>query len=555
MSTFAVARLGKDSVEQIKLLDAMQGSPSSPLRFTITCSQVPSEVAAGTYLFFCLGSDNNKGGQTDWVRGLRGFGKLISRKGGPAYNDAWTLLCEATIVFSRSLTKRDFLAKAPKAYFWFSNVPVIGLEAFSAQTIQLIKEENNQDVRALLYAIEECLPGVKQEFQQKYSDLDELLEYLPDNILDNESGGDVDDQTASPATESIEGLDERSSGNWGNYPIDSVLVRSEPRSAFEVLRRIESGQYKLDPDFQRGFVWPADKQSRLIESVLMRVPLPVFYLAEQPDGKVVVVDGLQRLTTLSRYVKNEFALAGLTNVSPDLNGKRFIELDPVYKNRIEDTPLILYLIDPRVPLGARLDIFERVNGGVPLTRQQMRNSLFNGKATRLLRDCAASIEFKTATAGSIKSITMRDRELINRFCAFKVLPIIEYKGDVDEYLAKALIHMNKMPDAGIEDLKQDFLKSMRLNIKVFKRHAFRKHTSASQGRSVINAALFEVMSVGLSRHSIASIEAKAPEIRRAFYGLMRNATFHSSISQGTSDPSKVRDRFRLFNNAINEVLE
>jgi len=150
----------------------------------------------------------------------------------------------------------------------------------------------------------------------------------------------------------------------GTYPIDSVLIRSETRTVFESVRRIRQGIFKLAPDFQRDYIWTEKQQSRLIESCLMRIPLPVFYLAEELDGKIIVVDGQQRLTTFRRYLSNEFALQGLASGN-SLNDKKFDDLLPKLQNRLEDTQLTLYLIDNKVPEEARLDIFERVNSGVP----------------------------------------------------------------------------------------------------------------------------------------------------------------------------------------------
>jgi hypothetical protein len=97
--------------------------------------------------------------------------------------------------------------------------------------------------------------------------------------------------------EEIEGLGRDEDSGWGDYPIDTVLIRNENRTVHDVLRRIEKGSFVMDPDFQRDFIWPEDKQSKLIESVLMRIPLPVFYLAEDEQGRMIVVDGLQRLST------------------------------------------------------------------------------------------------------------------------------------------------------------------------------------------------------------------------------------------------------------------
>jgi len=157
-------------------------------------------------------------------------------------------------------------------------------------------------------------------------------------------------EITSPPTDTntIEGLDTAPDADLSQpeYPIDTLMIRTESRTVHDVLRRIERGDYIMDPDFQRDFVWNEEKQSKLIESVLMRIPLPVFYFAENDDGKHVVVDGLQRITTFKRFVSNKFKLR--LRESPDLNGKRFDDLPVKLKNRIEDCNLTLYLIDAKV---------------------------------------------------------------------------------------------------------------------------------------------------------------------------------------------------------------
>ena len=129
---------------------------------------------------------------------------------------------------------------------------------------------------------------------------------------------------------------------------------------------------------------------------------------------------------------------------PDLHGRRFQDFSPKLQNRVEDCNLVLYVIDAKVPERARLDIFERVNSGIPLTRQQMRNCLYMGPATAFLKTEAATDLFGEATGHSLKSSTMRDREFVNRFCAFQLLNVDDYRGDMDEFLAKALEKMNSL---------------------------------------------------------------------------------------------------------------
>src|SRR5882724_7281859 len=115
-------------------------------------------------------------------------------------------------------------------------------------------------------------------------------------------------QTPASELEEVEGLGGDEDASWGDYPIDTLLIRNETRTVHDVLRRIEKGSFVMDPDFQRDFIWPEDKQSKLVESVLLRIPLPVFYLAEDDRGRMVVVDGLQRLSTFQRFVGNHLSL-------------------------------------------------------------------------------------------------------------------------------------------------------------------------------------------------------------------------------------------------------
>jgi len=353
--------------------------------------------------------------------------------------------------------------------------------------------------------------------------------------------------------EEIEGLEFDEDDSLGEYPIDTVLIRNENRTVYDVVRRIGKGGYVMDPDFQRDFIWDEDKQSKLIESVLMRIPLPVFYLAENREGHMIVVDGLQRLSTFQRFCNDELKLK-LPNQKL-LHGKRFSDLSPKLQNRVEDCNLILYLIDPKVPTQALLDIFDRVNSGEPLSRQQMRNCLFMGASTKLLRQKASTKIFKKATGKSLKPEKMRDRELINRFFAFKCLGVSEYKGGMDDFLERSLEAINKMWEPDIVELADSFDLAMANNLEVFGKHAFRKHTNPNHARSVINASLWDVMSVSLSNYSENEVKSNAELIRQGFYELMINYRFIDAITLGTNQVGRVRERFRLVQEMLEEIMQ
>jgi hypothetical protein len=341
------------------------------------------------------------------------------------------------------------------------------------------------------------------------------------------------------------------------YPLEDVMVRRESRTVAEVVKRINTERYIMDPDFQRDFVWPPEKQSKLIESCVMRIPLPVFYVAEAQDGRVAVVDGLQRLSSFRRFLDDKLKLTGLGQDHP-LRGKSFSDLPIHLQERIEDTQLTLYVLDKNAPEVARLDIFERVNGGEPLTRQQMRNAIYNGSGTRWLSAMAKAKAFQRATDGTLNWRKMRDREAINRFAAFRLLGWQAYgNGDMDDFLAKSLKRMNKMSEAELDALAGEFVQSMKVNNRLFGRHAFRKslrERSEATYRSVINIALFDVLSVLLARIDIETATARKEELVGAVVTLLDDREFDLSITYSTNSTNKVQARFGMATHVLEGLV-
>lgn len=357
------------------------------------------------------------------------------------------------------------------------------------------------------------------------------------------------------ALEEIEGLGEDEDANWGDYPIDTLLIRQETRTVHDIVRRIEKGSFVMDPDFQRAFIWNDEKQSKLIESVLLRIPLPVFYLAEDPAGRMIVVDGLQRLSTFDRYIRNELPLK--LPSQQELHKKKFEDLSPKLQNRIEDCNLVLYIVDAKVPERARLDIFERVNSGVPLTRQQMRNSLYMGSATAFLKQEASTDLFRQATGNSLQSATMRDREFVNRFCAFSLLPLDSYsnKDEMDGFLARALTKMNQLSPSDLAALSSALRRSLRNNFSIFGEHSFRKHRPGQERRGVLNASLWDVMSTGLSTITESVAQKHKDALLSRFYALMNDDQFIRSITYGPNSANQVRHRFDVMERTLAEVFD
>ena len=364
--------------------------------------------------------------------------------------------------------------------------------------------------------------------------------------------------TSSDINSDVEGLGYPFQDDDGApYPLDDIMVRNETRTVRETVKRITNGRYIMDPDFQRDFIWDVSKQSKLIESCIMRIPLPVIYVAESPDGRIMVVDGLQRLSTFKRFLDGEFKLSNLGADHP-LNGKSFSDLPIHLQERVEDTQLTLHILDRSAPGRARLDIFERVNSGEPLTRQQMRNAIYSGPGTRWLSRMARHAEFQRATGRSLNAKTMRDREAINRFASFYLLSWKTYaNGDMDDFLARGISSMNSSTEEQMTSMERAFLDSMRRNYRLFGRHSFRKSLREDDddiGLTVINISLFDVLSCLFARISDDTLGALSDGIRSRIVGLFKNEEFSHAITYSTNSTQQVERRFTMVQDACEEFL-
>ncbi len=214
-------------------------------------------------------------------------------------------------------------------------------------------------------------------------------------------------------------------------PFDPTLIRvhSTQFTIDLLLTRIREGELELAPDFQRkGGIWSTAAQSRLVESLLIRIPLPAFYMDATNEEKWLVVDGLQRLTALKRFVLDkELKLRGLEFLD-DLHGKSYDELPRNFQRRINESQVTVYLVERGTPEEVKFNIFKRINtAGLPLSPQEIRHALKQGQATRFLVELAGLQSFKIATDHSIRDDRMADRECALRFLAFTLSSTLAFR--------------------------------------------------------------------------------------------------------------------------------
>jgi len=329
-----------------------------------------------------------------------------------------------------------------------------------------------------------------------------------------------------------------------------------------LITRLKSNPPEIDlyPDFQRrDDLWDPGKQSRLIESILISFPLPAFYFDGTDDNKWLVVDGLQRLSSLRNFmITKSLALHNLEYLK-NLEGEYFDGLPRTLQRKIEETQIVAYIIKPGTPLNVKYNIFRRINtGGLVLEPQEIRHALNQGIPATFVAELAELQEFKKATEYKIRSSRMLDREFITRFISFYLNDPETYKPDLNTFLNISMAQIASLSEQRRMKLKDDFTDAMTLANEIFGRWAFRKADLYPNYRKPINKALFEVWSVNLARLTQEQREIiieRKKEILADFVKLIKNDNqFVRCITSNTGGKLEVSVRFGKIKSLINEYL-
>lgn len=342
-----------------------------------------------------------------------------------------------------------------------------------------------------------------------------------------------------------------------------VDIISQPMVISNIVEQLKYEDILLEPDFQRHpDLWSPKQQSRLIESLIIKIPLPTFYFDSTKDDKLIVVDGLQRLYAIKRFMvleKEDPDRLVLTDLEylQEYEGKIFEELPPGIQRRIKSQTLTAYIIRPGTPDKVRTSIFTRINtGGLTLEPAEIKNSVYRGQAANLLKELAHSDEFVTATRNKIDSSRMLDCEFVNRFLAFYLLGIKGYSGNLEDYLNNVMSRLQSESKSTIEKCRIDFLKAMKYSSDIFGDIAFRKiNKDERYGR--INKPLYDSITVNLAKLSINDCEKllrKKNTLLEKYNILLKDQKFVDIITSGTAAIINVKGRYKAIHKLFQEVL-
>lgn len=328
-----------------------------------------------------------------------------------------------------------------------------------------------------------------------------------------------------------------------------------------LIDQLENDEIDFQPDFQRVTdVWDNVKKSRLIESILLGLPLPSFYFSEDPvSQKLSIIDGLQRICAIRDFVlekENPLKLEGLQFLK-NFDGFTFSQLARPEVKRIKSLKITMNTLRKGTPLDVKYIIFQRVNtAGVPLTPQEMRHALNQGPAAIFIKELADMESFKKATNYSVESKRMQDRDFVNRFIAF-FIGYHDYMGDLDMFLNDKMGELNKMTSEQRDDIRVSFDKAMKCCYEIFKKDTFRKRYKQGDRRKPISKSVYDTLSVNiawLSDEERTLLLKNTEAFKAGMIHLFNDKKFDFSITTGTGKRYNVEQRFTMVKSLIKKII-
>ena len=357
-----------------------------------------------------------------------------------------------------------------------------------------------------------------------------------------------------------------------------IRITTKHFSLRDVVDQIKEDEIDLSPDFQRDYVWKQRQRTRLVESILLGIPLPAFYFNQDHEGTYQVVDGVQRLSTIALFMNDGHTLEKsdleyLTN----LDGLKYSELDPAASRRFRSAQIVVHVIEPQTPDEVKYDIFGRVNTlGSPLSAQEIRHAMSKDRSRLFLKTLSEMQSFDAATAwhywrrdseingGKVRdSGRMTNRELALRFCAFRRYSDEEYRqySSLDAFLVEYTRRLDacsersgSIPDTEIGELKSDFDRAMQNAHSILGKAAFRRWPPSQKRRGPINRAVFESQAIALADYQLDELLPKREQIVKAFRGAFDDVEYARAVTVGTGDPKAVQRRMKLTKDILREAL-
>lgn len=297
------------------------------------------------------------------------------------------------------------------------------------------------------------------------------------------------------------------------------------------------------PRFQRKYVWTDVLASRLIESILLNVPIPPCYLSQNEEFELDVIDGQQRLYSIFRFLDNQFKLTSL-EVLKELNGSRFFELSAKFQRQLKTHTLRCVLITNESHPEIKFDVFERLNTNtVPLNAQELRNCIYRGSLNDLLGDLSDDHRWLGILGRKFPDNRLRDEEIILRFFAFYTQGLGSYRTPQKHWLNEVAKSGRRFSEAKIDELRNAWNRAIETSLAWFSmRECFRRPGSRS-----INKALFDLVCLSAAQVETEIAREIAEDFRNTYFELLEDKEFQDLISRSIDHTRRTKRRFEIWN--------
>ncbi|MBE4948141.1 DUF262 domain-containing protein [Chryseobacterium culicis] len=315
-----------------------------------------------------------------------------------------------------------------------------------------------------------------------------------------------------------------------------------------------NNEHIVIPNFQRGYVWNRAQASRLIESLIIQCPIPVVYLSQNSDETLSVIDGNQRLTSISLFLNDGFPLTGLSTY-PELDGLIYSELDPRFQRHIINRTIRCIAILKETHPQIKFDVFERLNtGSVRLNPQELRHGIYNGTLMTKVEQLAKGTLFKKLTSTSNDN-RMKGDELVLRYFAL-LERFTSYAKPMSVFLNKYSEDNRLMAIDNVEMLSENFSSNLNKCHFLYGEFAF-KTFDENKKRLKANTALFEAQMLSMNNvnPSLEQIDRlnKANVINQ-LSNLLENIEFYNTITKATTDKTVIVKRINDYTEFLQSLF-
>jgi Protein of unknown function DUF262 len=321
---------------------------------------------------------------------------------------------------------------------------------------------------------------------------------------------------------------------------------------------VEDSAIDANPAYQRRNRWDDERSSKLIESFLMNVPVPPVFLNEGEFGHYSIIDGKQRLTAITNFLKGRLRLTGLS-VFSDVNDMTIADLPAGLRSIIKTRPTLrAVIILPQSDQDIKFEVFQRLNtGGVRLNAQEIRNSAFTGPLNDLILELSADKDFHRMLGIKRRDTSaiyreMRDAEFVLRYFTFRTT-WKTFSGGMKRNMDSFMANNRNMPEAQLTAFARDFRRTLKAVEAVFGENCFRRWVPEKKmWRKQVLAAIFDAQMFACSRLDPASAATVSQKIVSEFKKLFSDDAFRGSIDAATNTPNLFKYRIRALQDLVQQ---